>query len=69
MPGEGGDPKVITFVDWAKLIFCDARTYELMDKRQMDKWRNRRVGRNSDLDLFAAILTAGFAIHIQQFGT
>ena len=29
--GSGGDPKMIllvTFIDWAKLIFCDARTHE-----------------------------------------
>ena len=38
-----------TFVDWAKLIFFDARMYRRKNRRY--RWTDRRDSRNSDLDL------------------
>ena len=40
----------MTFVNWEKLIFWDGHTFVRKD-RHMQRWTNRRVRRNSDLDV------------------
>ena len=34
---------LVTFVDWAKKMFCDAR--------RTNRWTDRHVGQNSDVDM------------------